>query len=131
MKSGKLFEDALKKAGIELHPGDELKVKVKKKGKYLELVINSSNLSPFEYEILRRSRRVASSGKAYKPDMSPGERVRNLRKAAGLSLSALAEKSGVSKGSLGSIENDERSAGLNVLKRIAEALEIDVSVLVN
>lgn len=131
MKSGKLFEDALKKAGIDLHPGDELKVKVKKKGKHLELVVDNSNLSPFEYEILKRSNRVASPTKSYRPSISTGERIRNFRKVAGLSLSALAEKTGISKGSLGSIENEERPAGLNVLKRIAEALEIDVSVLVS
>ena len=131
MKSGKLFEDALKKAGIDLHPGDELKVKVKKKGKHLEFVVDNSDLSPFEYEILKHSSRVASPAKAYKPTISTGERIRNFRKSAGLSLSALSKKTGISKGSLGSIENEERSAGLNVLKRIAEALEIDVSVLVN
>jgi len=131
MKSGKLFEDALKKAGIDLHAGDELKIKVKKKGKHLELVVDNSNLSSFEYEILKRSSRVASPTKAYRPNISTGERIRNFRKAAGLSLSALAGKTGISKGSLGSIENEERPAGLNVLKRIAEALEIDVSVLVN
>jgi len=131
MKSGKLFEDALKKAGIDLHPGDELKVKVKKKGKHLELVVDNSNLSSFEYEILERSSRVESPVKLYRPNVSTGERLRALRKAAGLSLSALATRTGVSKGSLGSIENDERSAGLTVLKRIAEALKIDISVLVN
>ena len=131
MKSGQLFEDALRKAGIDLHPGDELKVKVKKKGKHLELVVDNSNLSPFEYDILKRSSRVASPTKAYKPSLSAGERIRNFRKAAGLSLSALAKETGVSKGSLGSIENGQRSAGLSVLKRIAEALKIDVSVLVN
>lgn len=123
--------DALKKAGIELHPGDELKVRVKKKGKHLEFVVDNSSPSSFEYEILRRSNQVRSPTRAYKPNMSTGERIRNFRKAAGLSLSVLAEKTGISKGSLGSIENNERSAGLNVLKRIAEALEIDVSVLVN
>lgn len=131
MKSGKLFEDALKKAGIDLHPGDELKVKVKKKGNHLELVVDNSSLTSFEYEILKRSSRVGSPTKAYKPSIPTGERIRNFRKAAGLSLNALAEKTGISKGSLGSIENEERPAGLSVLKRIAEALEIDVSVLVS
>jgi DNA-binding XRE family transcriptional regulator len=131
MKSGKLFENALKKAGIDLHPGDEFKVRVKKKGNHLELVVDNSNLSSFEHEILKRSSRTTSPTKPYKPKISTGERIRSFRKAAGLSLSALAEKTGISKGSLGSIENGERSAGLNVLKRIAEALEIDVSILVN
>lgn len=131
MKTGKLFEDALKKAGIDLQAGDELKIKVKKKGKHLELVVDNSNLLPFEYEILKRSSQVASPTKPYRPSLSTGERLRSLRKAAGLSLSALAKKTGISKGSLGSIENDERPAGLSILKRIAEALEIDISVLVN
>ena len=131
MKTGKLFEDALKKAGIDLHAGDELNIKVKKKGKHLELVVDNSHLTPFEYEILKRSSRVASPTTPYRPSISTGERLRGLRKAAGLSLSALARKTGISKGSLGSIENDERPAGLSVLKRIAEALEIDVSVLVS
>lgn len=131
MKSGKLFEDALKRAGIDLHAGDELKIKVKKKGKHLVLVVDDSNLSSFEYEILRRSSRVASPTKTYSPNISTGERIRSFRKAAGLSLSALARKTGISKGSLGSIENEVRPAGLSVLKRIAEALEINVAVLVN
>lgn len=130
MNAGKLFEDALKKAGIDLQAGDELNVKVKKKGKYLVLVVVNSNLSSFEYEILRRSSRVSSPTTPYRPSSSTGERLRSLRKASGLSLSALAKKTGISKGSLGSIENDERPAGLSILKRIAEALKIDVSVLV-
>ena len=129
MKSGKLFEAALRKAGIDLSPGDELKVKVKKKGNHLELVVDNSNLSSFEHEILKRSSR--STIKPYKPNISTGQRIRTFRKAAGLSLSALSAKTGISKGSLGSIENQERSVGLSVLKRIAGALEIDVSVLVD
>lgn len=131
MKTGKLFEDALKKSGIDLHPGYELKVKVKKKGGHLELIVDNSKLSPLEDEILKRSSRMASLPKPYKPKISTGERIRYLRKVAKLSLSALAVKTGISKGSLGSIENRARSVGLNVLKRIAKALEVDISVLVS
>ncbi len=124
-----MFEDALKRAGIDLHIGDELKVKVVKKGNHVGLVISSP--TPFEYEILKRSSRVASPLKRYRPNLSLGERIRGLRKMAGLSLRELAKITGISKGSLGSIENDERAAGLNVLKRIAGALKVDIAVLVS
>ena len=131
MNAGKLFEKALKKADIELHEGNELKVSVRKTKGHLELVVDKYNRYEFESEILRRSTQLRSTTKAYKPNLSIGMRIRSLRKAAQLSLSALAEKAGMSKGSLGSIEKEERSAGLNVLKRIAEALNIDISILVD
>ncbi len=131
MKAGKLFENALKKAEIDLNDGDELNVKVKKKGRHLELIVDNSALPPFEHEILNRSRQITSPAKPYKPNLSTGERIRSLRKMASISLSALAEKTGISKGSLGSIENEERPAGLSTLKRIAEALKVNISVLLN
>lgn len=130
MSVGKLFEEALEKAGIELHAGDELQVKVKKRGRALALAV-SKMPSPFEEEILRRSSRVESPARAYRPSLSTGEKIRTLRKSAGLSLAALAERAGMSKGSLGSIENEERSVGLGVLKRIADGLGVDVGVLVD
>ncbi|PIS11685.1 MAG: hypothetical protein COT73_02605 [Bdellovibrio sp. CG10_big_fil_rev_8_21_14_0_10_47_8] len=128
---GKLFEEALKKAGVALQPGDELKLKVKKKGKQLEFVVIKPKYTSFADEILKRSNKLASPAKVYKPNISTGARIRHFRKEAGLSLSALALRTGISKGSLGSIENESRPAGLSILKRIAEALEIDVSILVD
>jgi DNA-binding XRE family transcriptional regulator len=131
MKAGKLFEDALKKADIELHDGNELRVRVRKTRGHLELVVDEFSQYDFESEVLRRSSQLRSPTKAYQPKLSIGERIHSLRKAARLSLNALAEKADISKGSLGSIEKDERSAGLNVLKRIAKALAVDISILID
>jgi transcriptional regulator with XRE-family HTH domain len=50
------------------------------------------------------------------------QRVRNFRAEAGLSLEALAEKSGVSKSMISLIERTETSATAVVLDRIAAAL---------
>lgn len=130
-KTGQLFEEALKQADIDLKPGAEIKVKVQGKGKHLRLVVGPMNLTKFEASILERSKKASENLKAYQPKFPLGERIRTLRKTAGLTIEALASKAEMSKGSLCSIEKGERPAGLNVLRKIAKAIGCPVSVLVD
>ncbi|MEK6706345.1 MAG: helix-turn-helix transcriptional regulator [Bdellovibrionota bacterium] len=129
--AGRLFEEALNEADIDLKPGTEFKVKVQGKGKHLRLVVGSTKLNEFEASILERSKNASENPKPYQPKLPLGERIRALRKAAGLTIEALASKAEMSKGSLCSIEKGERSAGLTVLRKIAKAIGCSVSVLVD
>ena len=131
MKAGRLFEDALREAHIDLKPGTEMKVKVQGRGDNLHLVVRPTGISEFEASILERSQRAAVDElKPYSPKMPVGERIRTLRKAAGLTLEAVASKAGMTKGSLCSVEKGERPCGLAVAKKIAKALGISVAALV-
>jgi len=56
-----------------------------------------------------------------------GERIREQRKARGLTQAALAERSGISASYLNLIENDKRMIGGARLKRIAEALGVETA----
>jgi transcriptional regulator with XRE-family HTH domain len=56
--------------------------------------------------------------------------VRRLRNAAGLSQSALAEKSNVSRRMLVAIEAGEKNVSLGTLDRVAEALDVAFSDLI-
>lgn len=58
-----------------------------------------------------------------------GERVRNHRKRAGLSLDALAQASGVSKAMLSQIEQNKANPTVAIVYKIAEGLGVDLSVL--
>lgn len=59
---------------------------------------------------------------------NPGERIRTLRTEKNLTLPALAERAGLSKGLISKLENDEDSnPSLSTLFKIAEALEITVA----
>ena len=129
MKLGLLFEAALKEADIDLKPGTELNVHVKGKGKHLQLVVDTNQVTDFEATILERSKKASSHQAPYRPKLSVGESIRALRKTAGLTIDALAKKAGMSKGSLCSIEKNERPAGLAVLRKIAKAMNIPLSVL--
>ena len=131
MKAGRLFEAALKQAHITLKPGAEMKVSVQGKGENLHLVVRPSEMNEFEASLLNRSRNNSGENlKAYNPKMTVGERIRALRKATGLTLEELASRAQISKGSLCSIEKGDRLAGLAVLKKIAKALGVLISVLV-
>jgi transcriptional regulator with XRE-family HTH domain len=59
-----------------------------------------------------------------------GERVRALRGARGLSLSALAARAGLGKATLSGIESGRRNATLETLYAIAAALAVGLSELV-
>ncbi|PLP95511.1 Cro/Cl family transcriptional regulator [Pseudomonas sp. FFUP_PS_473] len=58
------------------------------------------------------------------------QNIRRLRHAAGLSQTALAEKSGVSRRMLVAIEAGEKNVSLTTLDRIAEALDVAFSDLI-
>lgn len=55
--------------------------------------------------------------------------IRELRERKGLSQEQLARKSGVSASHIGYIENGERQATIDVLCRIALALNVDIKDL--
>ncbi|BAP44454.1 XRE family transcriptional regulator [Pseudomonas sp. 21LCFQ02] len=59
-----------------------------------------------------------------------GLNVRRLRNAAGISQSALADKSGVSRRMLVAIEAGENNVSLATLDRVAEALDVAFSDLI-
>ena len=65
-------------------------------------------------------------------DVHVGDRIRRLRRERDLSLNQLAERSGVSKSYLWSLENDEEGAarpGGETLYKVAEALGVTMSEL--
>ncbi|AFK87736.1 transcriptional regulator [Thermoanaerobacterium phage THSA-485A] len=57
------------------------------------------------------------------------ERLKKIRKEQGLSLRALAEKSGISKSTLNDIENGKSNPTTETLAKIAKALNIKMSDL--
>ena len=59
-----------------------------------------------------------------------GLRLQKARKGAGLTLDALARASGVSKGTLSQIEQNKANPSITVLYRVAMALSVPVSALV-
>lgn len=60
-----------------------------------------------------------------------GQRVRELRKRAGLSQEAFADKCGLDRTYMGGIERGERNVALRNISRIAEALGISLSELMD
>jgi transcriptional regulator with XRE-family HTH domain len=58
-----------------------------------------------------------------------GDRVREARRDRGFSQELLAERSGLHRTYIGTVERGERNPALVNLVRIADALEIDVSSL--
>jgi transcriptional regulator with XRE-family HTH domain len=64
-------------------------------------------------------------------DESLGTRIRNLRKTKRLSLRTLSEKSGISAGFLCDVELGKRSMTIDTLKKIAKALEVTPSSLID
>lgn len=90
----------------------------------------TSRVSELEATILKRARRSVRNLEPYRPKMPVGEKLRTLRKAAGLTLAAAASKAGMTREGLGSIEKGERRAGLAVLKKISKALGVSITVLV-
>lgn len=59
-----------------------------------------------------------------------GGRLLKARKEAGLTLDALARASGVSKGTLSQIEQNKANPSITVLYRVAMALSVPISALV-
>jgi transcriptional regulator with XRE-family HTH domain len=58
-----------------------------------------------------------------------GMRVRDLRKRAGLSQEALADKAQIHRTYIGGIERGERNVSLKNIYRIANALDVPVASL--
>jgi transcriptional regulator with XRE-family HTH domain len=58
-----------------------------------------------------------------------GARLRELRKARGLSQEALADLCGLDRTYVGGIERGERNVALRNIERIAEALGLSISAL--
>jgi transcriptional regulator with XRE-family HTH domain len=65
-----------------------------------------------------------------KLSMVVGENLRHLRRKQGLSLEQLAAISGVSRAMLGQIETGKSAPTINLLGRIADALQVSVSGLI-
>ena len=59
-----------------------------------------------------------------------GEKVRELRRAKGLSQEELAFRAGIHRNYLGGIERGERNPALDNIAAIAKALGVDLSELV-
>lgn len=59
-----------------------------------------------------------------------GKKIRNARKAKGLSILQLREKTGLSKSTISELENDISNPNIGTLQKIADALEIPVEVLI-
>jgi transcriptional regulator with XRE-family HTH domain len=55
-----------------------------------------------------------------------GQRIRDLRQARGWSQQLLADHAQIERAQLSRLEDGRREAGLRVLERIADALEVDV-----
>lgn len=73
----------------------------------------------------RTSKAVAPPGPTF------GERVRELRKAQGLTLENVSESSGLSRAGLSKIERGEMSPTYESLLKIARGLSTDVSLLIS
>lgn len=56
-----------------------------------------------------------------------GENIRNIRKQAGITLDALADKVGITKSALSKIETGKTSTPVTTLLRIARALSVEVT----
>ena len=61
--------------------------------------------------------------------MFPPNRIRELRKAAGLSQTALGARVGLTAGQVGHLENGARNLSIEWLRRIAAALEVSAADL--
>jgi transcriptional regulator with XRE-family HTH domain len=64
-------------------------------------------------------------------DDSLGTRIRDQRKLKKMSLRVLSEKSGVSAGFLCDVELGKRSMTIDTLKKVAKALQVTPSALID
>lgn len=60
-----------------------------------------------------------------------GKQIKILRMQRGLSITKLAQLSGVSKGYVSSIENHKTNPSAQMIKKVAKALEVPVEKIVN
>ena len=59
-----------------------------------------------------------------------GKRVREMRKAKGLSQEKLAEMAGIDRSYMGNIERGEKNITLKKIYEICDALQIDIKLLI-
>lgn len=78
---------------------------------------------PFNY-------RIEVYGIHYCTRIHIGKRIAQLRKAKGVSQRYLAERARVTTANISRIETGRYSAGLDVLSRIADALDADLDIIV-
>ncbi|MDQ6838907.1 MAG: helix-turn-helix domain-containing protein [Actinomycetota bacterium] len=75
---------------------------------------------------------MAGTGKGPTPRQRLfGDRVRSQRQGLGLSQEALADRSGIARAYVGSLEAGERNPSLETVARLAKALEVDAGDLVS
>jgi len=72
----------------------------------------------------KRASKVRSSTK---PEVNVGQRLRELRNERGLSIRALAERSGLNVNTFSLIENSKTSPSVSTLRQIAAALEVPIT----
>lgn len=63
--------------------------------------------------------------------MNPGNRIRDVRRAAGLSQGELGRRVGLSQGQISNIENGDRNLSLEWMRRIARELNCNVADLLD
>jgi transcriptional regulator with XRE-family HTH domain len=63
--------------------------------------------------------------------MFPGNRIRELRRIAGISQIELGARVGLSQGQISNIENGDRNLSLEWMRRIAKALSVSVADLLD
>ena len=59
-----------------------------------------------------------------------GKRVREMRKAKGISQEKLAEMAGIDRSYMGNIERGEKNITLKKIYEICDALQIDIKLLI-
>jgi len=64
-------------------------------------------------------------------DMKIGDKIKNLRKENKMTQEQLARKCNLSKNAIWNYENHRRAPTLNVVNKIAEALNVDITYLIN
>ncbi|WP_198411768.1 helix-turn-helix domain-containing protein [Microvirga flavescens] len=83
----------------------------------------------YESEQLDQRLRPASASEGAAQTPFPGDRIKTLRQARGMSLKELSEQAGVSTGTLSQIERNIANPSLKVITKIQAALGTTVSTL--
>ncbi len=91
-----------------------------------------THTSSQEEDFLRGVAKVAAMAPLAQPssDLPVGQRVRELREEAGLSLTDLAQRTGLSEEALAEIESDAASPPLGVLIKLGKALGMKLGTLI-
>jgi transcriptional regulator with XRE-family HTH domain len=74
-----------------------------------------------------KPKRVSKARSSTKPEVNVGQRLRELRNERGLSIRALAERSGLNVNTFSLIENSKTSPSVSTLQQIAAALEVPIT----